>query len=99
MRVHLKVYSTLKEITGQRLIQLDLEEGSTVNDVVKELEERIGREFEEKTGHALKEYLEKRLNIFLDGKILKLPRDYDLQLKENTELVMVMPVGGGAHTN
>jgi len=95
----LKVYSTLKEITGQRLIQLDLEEGSTVNDVVKELEERFGREFEEKTGYALKEYLEKRLNIFLDGKILKLPRDYDLQLKENTELVMVMPVGGGAHTN
>lgn len=95
MRVELKLYSTLKEITGRRLIQLDLKEESTVNDAVKKLEERFGREFKEKTGYSLRESLEKRFNMFLNGKILKLPGDYEFQLKEGDELVIVRPVGGG----
>ena len=94
----MNVYSTLREVAGQRRISLNLKEESTVNDVVNLLEERFGIQFRQETGEALRDTLEERFNVFLNGKILKLPDNYDTRLKGGDEIVIVMPVGGGLNS-
>lgn len=95
MQVRVKVYSVLKEVVGSGLVLMEIGEEGTLHDVLNEFNERYGAIFKEKTGRNLNQALEKRFNIFVNGKAMKLPKDAKLKLKDNDEIVILQPVGGG----
>lgn len=95
MQVRVKVYSVLKEVVGSGLVLMEIGEEGTLLDALNELSERYGAIFREKTGRSLKQALEKRFNLFVNGKVISLPGDANLKLKGNDEIVILQPVGGG----
>lgn len=96
MRVKIKVYSVLREAFGSGSILMDINRGETLLDVLNTLSERYSAAFREKTGKDLDQALKKCFHIFITGKSIKVPRDLKHELKDNDEIVIIEPLGGGA---
>jgi len=96
MQVRVKVYSVLRQVVGSGLVLMEIGEEGTLLDALKELSKRYGTIFREKTGRSLNQALKKRFNIFVNSKSINLPRDANLKLKDNDEIVILQPVGGGS---
>lgn len=97
MQVIVKVFSILKEVVGNSLLMLEVKEGGKLQDVLIQLNQKYGAAFQRETGKTLDYALERRLNVFLNGKSTKLPDDSNLKLKNNDEIVILEPVGGGSN--
>ncbi len=95
MQVKVKVYSVLREAFGSGSILIDINRGETLLDVLNRLNERYSAAFTEKTGKNLDQALKNRFHIFVTGKSVKLPEDLKHELKENDEIVIFEPLGGG----
>lgn len=95
MRVKIKVYSILREAFGSGSILMDINRGETLLDVLNRLSERYSAAFLGKTGKNLDQALKNHFYIFITGKSIKLPEDLKHELKENDEIVILEPLGGG----
>jgi len=95
MRVKIKVYSVLREAFGSGSILMDINRGETLLDVLNKLSGKYGAAFRDKTGKNLDQALKSHFHIFVTGKSIKLPRDLKHELKDNDEIVILEPLGGG----
>ena len=95
MRVKVKVYSVLREAFGSGSILMDVNRGETLLDVLNTLSERYSAAFRVKTGKNLDQVLKTRFHIFVTGKSIKLPEDLRHELRDNDEIVILEPLGGG----
>lgn len=93
MLVTVKIY--YYEVFGKGLIELNLNEGATVRDVLDELNEKFGDKFKEKTGRDLKEAFKSLFNLFLNGRRLDPSSDLGCKLKDGDKIVILRPVSGG----
>ena len=95
MKVHVRLFTTLRELTGKREETLEFNTGIvTVEDVLKELTRRYGKEFKEylyNDKHMVRDYLQ----LLVNGKSVDLMKRTKTTLKEGDEVAIVPPVGGG----
>ena len=77
------------------MIVVEISGEGTVASLIAELEGQYGDSFRLKTGRKLAQALKDRFNLFLNRKIIRIPEDSRLKLKNNDEIMILQPVGGG----
>lgn len=95
MKVNVKYFATLREITGKREEQVELEEDSTMGDLLKRLIDIHGPAFktyvvEEATGSP-----KGHLLFLIDGVSINSIGGLNAKLSENCVVALMPPVGGG----
>ncbi len=91
--MHVKVYATLRPIVGDRVVDLPLEEGATVRDLVACMVER----WPELAAMMLEDgEVSRRVHVFIDGRSSRhLPAGSDTVLQEDQQIDVSPAVAGG----
>jgi molybdopterin synthase sulfur carrier subunit len=94
MKVTVKFFTTLREIVGKPQEQIELSEAFTVNDLLKQLEEKYGEKF---TRYVFdqKGAVRGHLHFLINGKSITTQQGLKTKFKENDILAILPPVGGG----
>ncbi|MCS7131500.1 MAG: MoaD family protein [Hadesarchaea archaeon] len=94
MRITIKLFATLREAAGQRLLVEEVPDGSSLGDVVRRICGRLGPEFRKQVLDEHGEPLE-RVRILLNGHNAIFLGGFAARLKDGDEIAMFPPVGGG----
>lgn len=94
-KITLHTILELKEVIGQRLTEIDLPDGSTVEDFLTYLKERWGDElsgrlFDPGSGAVLP-----YVRIMVNGQTIQFLEGMETPLKEGDEVLILPPVSGG----
>ena len=94
MKVTVKFFTTLREITGKPKEQIELSEAVTVNELLQQLGKRYGGKF---TRYVYNEKgtVRGHLHFLINGKSITTRQGLETKLKENDILAILPPVGGG----
>ena len=93
MTAHVKIllHAMFKEVAGQREILQEVNADFTLQDVLDALAKKYGKEFnrivDPETGQVNLDTL-----VMVNGKSVRKP---DFQLKDNDDVMITVPVGGG----
>lgn len=95
MRVTLHTILGLKEAMGQRLTEIDLPDGSTIEDLLTYLKRRSGerlsgRLFDPDSGAVLP-----YVRIMVNGQTIQFLEGMETQLEQGDEVLILPPVSGG----
>ena len=94
-KITLHTILDLKEVVGQRLTEVDLPDGSTVEDLMAYLSERWGDELSsrlfEPDGSAFLPYV----RIMVNGQTIQFLEGMETPLAEGDEVLILPPVSGG----
>jgi molybdopterin synthase sulfur carrier subunit len=95
MKVTLHTILGLKRVIGQRLTEIDLPHGSTVEDFLAHLKEKWGdklsnRLFDPESGAVLP-----YVRIMVNGQTIQFLQGMETPLKEGDEVLILPPVSGG----
>jgi len=95
MKITLHTILGIKEVIGQRLSEIDLPPGSTVEDFLTYMKERWGdkvsaRLFDPDSGAVLP-----YVRIMVNGQTIQLLEGMETLLKEGDEVLILPPVSGG----
>jgi len=94
VKVYVRLFTTLRELTGKREETLEFDARIvTVEDVLKELTGRYGKEFKEYLYND-KQMVRGYLQLLVNGKSVELLERIKTRLKEGDEVAIVPPVGG-----
>ena len=94
MKVEVKFFTSLREITGKKVDRIQLQDAITVNELVKMLSEKYGKKFREyiydKDG-VTQEFL----SFLVNGKNINKMQGFDTKLEDQDVIAILPPVGGG----
>jgi molybdopterin synthase sulfur carrier subunit len=95
MKVTLHSILGLREVIGQRLTEIELPEGSTVEDFLAYMKERFGDElsgrlFDPDSGAVLP-----YVRIMINGQSIQFLEGMETPLKEGDEVLVLPPASGG----
>ena len=95
IKITLHTILGLKQVIGQRLTEIDLPHGATVEDFLTYMKERWGdrlsaRLFDPDSGAVLP-----YVRIMVNGQTIQFLEGMDTQLKEGDEVLILPPVSGG----
>ena len=89
MKVEVKFFTSLREITGKKVDQVQLQSTTTVGKLLEGLSEKYGKEF--------KEYLYNKkgkvhgfLSFLVNGKNINVLQGFDTKLKEG-DIIAILP--------
>ncbi len=95
MKVFILLFTTLREIAGQKKVMLEYNSSTIgLKDVLEDLVERFGQEFRDylfKDMHRVQEHLQ----LLVNGKSVDMMDELNTILKDNDEVAIEPPVGGG----
>jgi len=94
VRVLVKLFASLREISGQRVLVKDVPNESSVGDVVHKLCGELGREFRRQVLNERGEPWE-YVKILLNGHNIAFLQGMATKLHEGDEIAIFPPVGGG----
>jgi len=94
MKVTVKFFTTLREITGKREEELKSSGNLTVDKLLEELSKEYGRRF---TNYVYDEIGNVRsyLQFLVNGRSITTMQGFETQLKEGDKVAIIPPVGGG----
>lgn len=81
MKIKVKFFAFLKEISGSEFIKLEIKNGATLGDLKRMLKERYGSSLN----------LERGIVFAVNGTVVK----KNVKLKEGDEIALLPPVSGG----
>lgn len=94
MKVTVKFFTTLREITGKREEEIKSSGNLVVDELLEELSKRHGRRFinyvYDETG-SVRSYLQ----FLVNGKSIATMQGFKTKLKEGDSVAIIPPVGGG----
>lgn len=94
MKVTVKFFTTLREITGKREEEIKSPEDLTVDELLEKLSKRHGHQFikyvYDETGNV-RSYLQ----FLVNGKSITTMQGFKTKLKEGDSVAIIPPVGGG----
>ncbi|UCD72985.1 MAG: MoaD family protein [Candidatus Bathyarchaeota archaeon] len=93
MKIKVRYFTVLREITQKREEDLIVEEKMKVREILNLLSERYGDEFSNYLFE--KEGLRSHIQILLDGTNILMLDGFDTELDAESTLAIVPPVGGG----
>jgi len=94
MKVTVKFFTTLREITGKRKEEIKSSEDLTVDKLLEELSKNHGRQFinyvYDETG-KMRSYLQ----FLVNGRSITTMQGFKTKLREGDSVAIIPPVGGG----
>lgn len=94
MLVTVRFFTTLWEITKQRKQEVEMQDTSTLADLLTILSDKYGRRFKDyiydETGQA-----NPYLQFIINGKTISKSEHLTTRLKDRDEIAIIPPVGGG----
>ncbi|MEM0096199.1 MAG: ubiquitin-like small modifier protein 1 [Candidatus Bathyarchaeia archaeon] len=97
MRVSVRFFTTLREITGKREETLEFPEGEhvTLANVLKRLSERYGKGFVEYVYDSKTGDVKGFLQFLINGRSASTLKGLETELADGDVLAIIPPVGGG----
>jgi MoaD family protein len=94
MYVTIRYLSVIREITGTREEVIEIENGATVEDILKILSKKHGKVFQRmiRSGRDIRGL---QIIYFIDGKNITNLSGFQTQVHNQSELVIIPPVAGG----
>jgi len=94
MKVTVKFFTELRELTGKKEEEIELPNAITVADLLNLLSKRHGRGF---TNYVYDERVRVRghLQFLINGKSIITLQGFETKLKEGDNFAIIPPVGGG----
>lgn len=94
MKIEVKFFTSLREITGKKVDEIQLQNGITVEELLTLLSEKYGKKFREYV-YSKKGKVQGFLSFILNGKNINVLQGFDTKLKEGDTVAILPPVGGG----
>ena len=94
MKVEVRFFTSLREITGHKVNKILLQNSSTVEELLTRLSEKHGKNFREYI-YNKKGEVQGFLSFLVNGKNINIMQGFDTKLKENDVVAILPPVGGG----
>jgi molybdopterin synthase sulfur carrier subunit len=95
MKVKVKFFALVRELTGKRDELVDLEDQATVRTLLAKLMDEYGVKFREYLLDPVSKEPKGYLQFLMDGRNIALMQGLDTALKEGSSLAILPPVGGG----
>ena len=94
MNVEVKFSTSLREITGKKVDEIQLQNAITVDELLTLLSEKYGKNFREYI-YNKKGEVQGFLSFLVNGKNINIMQGFDTKLQENDVVAILPPVGGG----
>jgi len=94
MKVKLRFFTRLREITNKREEEIEVKKDTAVEDLLKLLEEKYGLEFKDYIRNK-RGRLRENLQYLINGKNVGSLQGFETKLKEGDIVAIIPPVGGG----
>ena len=94
MKIEVKFFTSLREITGKKVDKIQLQNVITVEELLTLLSEKYGKKFIEYI-YNKKGKVHGFLSFLVNGKNINVLQGFDTELKQGDTIVIIPPVGGG----
>jgi molybdopterin synthase sulfur carrier subunit len=94
MKVEVKFFTSLREITGKKTEEIQLHNTVTVEELLTLLSDKYGKQFREYV-YSKKWKVQGFLSFLVNGKNINVLEGFGTELKEGDVLAILPPVGGG----
>jgi molybdopterin synthase sulfur carrier subunit len=94
MKVEVKFFTSLREITGKKADEIPLQTVSTVEELLNLLSEKYGEKFREYI-YDKKGNVQDFLSFLVNGRNINVLQGFDTELKQGDIIAIIPPVGGG----
>ena len=94
MKVEVKFFTSLREITGKKVDEIQLQNTVTINELVTLLSEKYGKNFREYI-YNKKGDVQEFLSFLVNGKNINIMQGFDTKLQEGNVVAILPPIGGG----
>jgi molybdopterin synthase sulfur carrier subunit len=94
MKVEVKFFTSLREITGKKADEIQLQSIITVEELLNLLSEKYGKKFREYI-YNKKGKVQDFLSFLVNGRNINVLQGFDTELKQGDTLAIIPPVGGG----
>lgn len=93
MKVKAKFFAFIREVAGVNEVEVEVEDDTTIVDLIKKLSERLPQKFREFVfeGHEVS----KNIIILVNGKGISELDGLETKLKSGDEVALLPPVSGG----
>jgi sulfur-carrier protein len=95
MKITIHTILGIKQALGQRLIEADLPQDSTVEDLLAYMKQRWGEKLDSRLFHPDNGQVLDHLQIMVNGQAIRFLKGRDTLLKENDEVFIMPLVSGG----
>jgi MoaD family protein len=95
MKVTVKFFALVRELTGKREEVVDLDDQATVRTLLSKLVEEYGVKFRDYIFDPVSKEPRGHLQFLMDGRNVALMQGLETILKEGASLAILPPVGGG----
>jgi molybdopterin synthase sulfur carrier subunit len=95
MKVKVKFFALVRELTGKREEVVDLEDDATVRTLLGKLVDEYGAKFRDYIFDSASKEPKGHIQFLMDGRNITLMQGLDTTLREGTSLAILPPVGGG----
>ena len=94
MKIEVKFFTSLREITGKKVDEIQLQNTVTVNELVTLLSEKYGKNFREYI-YNKKGEVQEFLSFLVNGKNINIMQGFDTKLQDDDVVAILPPIGGG----
>ena len=94
MKIKVKFFTSLREITGKKEDEIQSPNVITVEELLAHLSKKYGREFTEYL-YDKKGKVQKYIQILINGRGIKVFQGFETKLKQGDTVAIFPPVGGG----
>ncbi len=94
LKVTVRFFTTLREITGKREDQIELKRPTSVNLLLKQLGKKYGKEYDDYVFDELGD-VRGHLQVLVNGQSVTTLRGLRTTLKDGDQVAILPPVGGG----
>ena len=94
IKVIVKFFTTLREITGKKEESLELSRSISVDAVLRQLSKKYGKEFDDYMFDEIGD-VRGHLQVLINGRSVATMQGLKTQLKDADQVAILPPVGGG----
>jgi len=94
MKVEIKFFTSLREITGKKTDEIQLNKTITIEELLTLLSEKYGKNFHEYI-YNKKGKVQGFLSFLINGKNINALEGFNTKLKQGDTIAILPPVGGG----
>jgi molybdopterin synthase sulfur carrier subunit len=94
MKVEVKFFTSLREITGKKADEIQLQSVITVEELLNLLSEKYGKKFTEYI-YNKEGKVQDFLSFLVNGRNINVLQGFDTELKQGDIIAIIPPVGGG----
>ena len=94
IKVTVRFFTTLREITGKKEESLELSKPIAVDDFLRQLSKKYGKEFDDYMFDEIGD-VQGHLQVLINGRSVSTMQGLKTQLKDADQVAILPPVGGG----